>query len=124
MAHRSGRTGPDSAGRYFGDPPRRDALPVSTTREKWPRGNGVWINYIAPDSAPSLLSGEGPCAASGFWLAGRLARSGPPVTVRGADLARTSTRCCAAHDRDSLYCLLYTSTSPRDGLLSRMPSSA
>ena len=25
---------------------------------------------------------------------------------------------------DSLYCLLYTSPSPRDGLLSRMPSSA
>ena len=25
---------------------------------------------------------------------------------------------------DNLYCLLYTSPSPRDGLLSRMPSSA
>ena len=25
---------------------------------------------------------------------------------------------------ESLYCLLYTSPSPRDGLLSRMPSSA
>ena len=25
---------------------------------------------------------------------------------------------------DSLFCLLYTSPSPRDGLLSRMPSSA
>ena len=26
--------------------------------------------------------------------------------------------------RDFLHCLLYTSPSPRDGLLSRMPSSA
>src|ERR1035437_5477691 len=118
MAHRSGRTGPDSAGRYFGDPPRRDALPVSTTREKWPRGNGVWINDIAPESAPSLLSGEGPCVASGFWLAGRLARSGPPVTVRGADLARTSTRCCAAHDRDSLYMDSTSAVGRRCGVLS------
>ena len=27
-------------------------------------------------------------------------------------------------DVDAIYCLLYTSPSPRDGLLSRMPSSA
>ena len=26
--------------------------------------------------------------------------------------------------KDSIFCLLYTSPSPRDGLLSRMPSSA
>ena len=26
--------------------------------------------------------------------------------------------------KESVYCLLYTSPSPRDGLLSRMPSSA
>ena len=31
--------------------------------------------------------------------------------------------CPTAHDKDS-RCLLYTSPSPRDGLLSRMPSSA
>ena len=28
------------------------------------------------------------------------------------------------HERLSIACLLYTSPSPRDGLLSRMPSSA
>ena len=28
------------------------------------------------------------------------------------------------NDREYIYCLLYTSPSPRDGLLSRMPSSA
>ena len=30
----------------------------------------------------------------------------------------------AAADREASACLLYTSPSPRDGLLSRMPSSA
>ena len=30
----------------------------------------------------------------------------------------------ALPDREDLFCLLYTSPSPRDGLLSRMPSSA
>ena len=30
----------------------------------------------------------------------------------------------AAHDTLLNFCLLYTSPSPRDGLLSRMPSSA
>ena len=30
----------------------------------------------------------------------------------------------AAYARQYTYCLLYTSPSPRDGLLSRMPSSA
>src|SRR5665647_3928328 len=34
--------------------------------------------------------------------------------------------CCwhKGHQQKSCYCLLYTSPSPRDGLLSRMPSSA
>ena len=31
---------------------------------------------------------------------------------------------CAAEGADPVICLLYTSPSPRDGLLSRMPSSA
>ena len=30
----------------------------------------------------------------------------------------------AIYDLESKFCLLYTSPSPRDGLLSRMPSSA
>ena len=33
-------------------------------------------------------------------------------------------RMLRSHPRDLLCCLLYTSPSPRDGLLSRMPSSA
>ena len=39
----------------------------------------------------------------------------------GSDAASLSTK--TTRDGDS-YCLLYTSPSPRDGLLSRMPSSA
>ena len=31
---------------------------------------------------------------------------------------------CYSSDNDYMTCLLYTSPSPRDGLLSRMPSSA
>ena len=38
----------------------------------------------------------------------------------GADHARYGI----SHDDPSITCLLYTSPSPRDGLLSRMPSSA
>ena len=33
-------------------------------------------------------------------------------------------RFLATHELQALVCLLYTSPSPRDGLLSRMPSSA
>ena len=32
--------------------------------------------------------------------------------------------CCSDADYEDITCLLYTSPSPRDGLLSRMPSSA
>ena len=39
-------------------------------------------------------------------------------------LANDLTRQSGAGSDQSLFCLLYTSPSPRDGLLSRMPSSA
>ena len=35
-----------------------------------------------------------------------------------------SDRCYFCYDAPCMNCLLYTSPSPRDGLLSRMPSSA
>ena len=44
-----------------------------------------------------------------------------PVTAAGAELAEDRRR---ATPRRARTCLLYTSPSPRDGLLSRMPSSA
>ena len=45
--------------------------------------------------------------------------SGPVVSGRRAAMAASSTDQC-----HRCNCLLYTSPSPRDGLLSRMPSSA
>ena len=57
-------------------------------------------------------------------MAGVLVPAGPPRTgpVPGSWLRLiTSLGDCAC---DVLPCLLYTSPSPRDGLLSRMPSSA
>ena len=40
-------------------------------------------------------------------------------------VAEEDGACCISQDFDLfLTCLLYTSPSPRDGLLSRMPSSA
>ena len=37
---------------------------------------------------------------------------------------KTATECAIEAGYDPNSCLLYTSPSPRDGLLSRMPSSA
>ena len=47
-----------------------------------------------------------------------LSKIGPCVSIFGS--ARTKSD----HPHYKLTCLLYTSPSPRDGLLSRMPSSA
>ena len=46
----------------------------------------------------------------------------PPASQRSLDEARV--RAAFAAPMDLSTCLLYTSPSPRDGLLSRMPSSA
>ena len=58
--------------------------------------------------------------------------AGDPVEVarryneQGADEITFLDITATHHGRDTTYrtCLLYTSPSPRDGLLSRMPSSA
>ena len=60
--------------------------------------------------APTLTVGE---VAVGDTL--------PPLDV---PLTRTVIVSTAIASRDYQDCLLYTSPSPRDGLLSRMPSSA
>ena len=47
--------------------------------------------------------------------------------LEGAGIATRSTKpqyVVLGYDTETTYCLLYTSPSPRDGLLSRMPSSA
>ena len=51
----------------------------------------------------------------------RLEGSAPNV---GSVSLGVETVPCLERDAWSMVCLLYTSPSPRDGLLSRMPSSA
>ena len=53
---------------------------------------------------------------------------GKPITLMGGGTTKVGDPSFRADERpllsDSQICLLYTSPSPRDGLLSRMPSSA
>ena len=51
-----------------------------------------------------------------------LAAGGRVLTANGQ--AARLIKALAADDAQDIRCLLYTSPSPRDGLLSRMPSSA
>ena len=57
-------------------------------------------------------------------LTGRPTLSGARSVDESADLASAAVGQMAAASAQGLACLLYTSPSPRDGLLSRMPSSA
>ena len=50
--------------------------------------------------------------------------NGPDVKIRGTAQHVAEKYLQLARDAHSSGCLLYTSPSPRDGLLSRMPSSA
>ena len=59
---------------------------------------------------------------SGGLLAGYVIAKGDPFWTYSSGLAGVI---CASAGNDLYHpCLLYTSPSPRDGLLSRMPSSA
>ena len=46
------------------------------------------------------------------------------IRDEGMDIEAACGGCCACATCHVYICLLYTSPSPRDGLLSRMPSSA
>ena len=67
-----------------------------------------------------------PFRQQGVWYV--LADSSVPLTrqvpLEFCDLVRSNHITVAAKDTHVSVCLLYTSPSPRDGLLSRMPSSA
>ena len=79
-------------------------------------------------------------APTSLILAGLLAfvlsLAGLSAHAAEGEMSKESKACLSCHDKDgitktlesgealSLACLLYTSPSPRDGLLSRMPSSA
>ena len=55
-------------------------------------------------------------AQGGYFVISNTADGSEVITVRGWNGSSTTGTICT--------CLLYTSPSPRDGLLSRMPSSA
>ena len=46
------------------------------------------------------------------------------INENGVDLGSINVNLYTMDNKTSVICLLYTSPSPRDGLLSRMPSSA
>ena len=99
---------------------------------------GVWSSPSDGEGLGSALIAE-----AGLSLTGMANNPTHPLTVRGTDLNITldvlgsggRVRKSNGEDVDpsevgeddcilDLSCLLYTSPSPRDGLLSRMPSSA
>ena len=82
-------------------------MPLALIADRWNRRNLIGIS-LAIWSGMTALSG----LAMNFWQLAA-ARIGVGIGEAGCSPA--------AH---SMICLLYTSPSPRDGLLSRMPSSA
>ena len=71
-----------------------------------------------------LSQGYGPKSWRTDWPGSDIRRWMMPDLF--VELARAMERACFDYliIEDSSICLLYTSPSPRDGLLSRMPSSA
>ena len=81
---------------------------------------GVYIHGI--DGLTAFRPGLGnPRSHPDHWNAGGLFPKGkfPPMLF----FTKRPSMVAPEHD-DGILCLLYTSPSPRDGLLSRMPSSA
>ena len=82
------------------------------------KGMVVSQNYIASDIGAEILSKGGnavdAAVAVGFALTATLPRAG---NIGGGGFM-------LIYDAKNKTCLLYTSPSPRDGLLSRMPSCA
>ena len=93
--------------------------------------NGNGVAHAKPSGpSPTVTPPEDPVEAGAARVESELSalRDGlvrQPAVLRvyvAADLARMTSG--AAADAGPYTCLLYTSPSPRDGLLSRMPSSA
>ena len=107
---------------------------------EWPDFEVAFNPHLLPARVP-LASGLSTGAALSWSTAGHYGESpGRFVNVRDEDdacariaAAAVRARMAASDNRSTGYgasistndtCLLYTSPSPRDGLLSRMPSSA
>ena len=76
---------------------------------------------IAKASRPEVMGGIGGFA--GLFDASKLKDMKQPLLATSTDGVGTKTEIARALGKYDT-CLLYTSPSPRDGLLSRMPSSA
>ena len=86
-------------------------------------GQRLALSEIAEVLPVFLISSRNlPKSASN--LVNRSLDSGLLVGLVGSGLAVALAFCRGRSIRSSSGCLLYTSPSPRDGLLSRMPSSA
>ena len=87
-----------------------------------------WKKYRGPELEPPLKSGA-IALVDAHWLVSLAARGGkityrqdaPPEAFISLDDLKLQGK---GHYGLRIICLLYTSPSPRDGLLSRMPSSA
>ena len=82
--------------------------------------DAVTVAAITPPRAESQASAD----ASTLRLFDTIADMGHEQLVVCHDKASGYRGIIAIHDTTLGPCLLYTSPSPRDGLLSRMPSSA
>src|SRR5665647_1153053 len=108
--------GPDEVRVRFGinawPPPVRT---VPGTRGAVDQQSGGRIRYWHRRQGVSRVGGEGgPCGSE-------------PRTIQGGDVPHDRADLTGCFLEELLHrwgCLLYTSPSPRDGLLSRMPSSA
>ena len=89
-------------------------------------GNSPRIVAFSPTAGNvvSLAAGPDPVAAPAMEIDARYFELSGAVTYTGNPNLRPGVGACPAASPRIGNCLLYTSPSPRDGLLSRMPSSA
>ena len=104
----------------WGRPVGCEARTGSTTEDPW--------GQVQPNKKKRGSSGNGRWAGEperGRWYGTSRAVSRKPMVNNVQPKYRNTLRGTYAVDQyDASDCLLYTSPSPRDGLLSRMPSSA
>ena len=99
---------------------RKDMVPLLAKR--YPLDNPAWKKWLS--AAPKAEAFAGDWSFSGH-LPGKGELAGVmSVTAAGDDTFKVSVKGQYADGTPFNGCLLYTSPSPRDGLLSRMPSSA
>ena len=110
----------------------RDAELVNEAADELTQSTGVkgggmidvyrQLHPTATDAAYTWWSNRGQAYAKnvGWRLDYQIATKGIAATAKSASICKTQR----FSDHAPLTCLLYTSPSPRDGLLSRMPSSA